>query len=87
MEHSLPVLAATDSRTDLKDVLLNSECGLWSESGDIEGFIKNAQSLASTVDLRECLGRNGRHFLEQHYDIRRNINIIMKHLPLAKGAT
>lgn len=87
MEHSLPVLAATDSRTDLKDVLLNSECGLWSESGDIEGFIKNAQSLASTVDLRECLGRNGRHFLEQHYDIRRNINIIMKHLPLMKGAT
>lgn len=87
MEYSLPVLAATDSRTDLKDVLLNSQSGLWSESGDIKGFISNAQRLAADIHLSERLGQNGRNFLEQHYDIRKNVHIITKHLPFVKGAT
>lgn len=87
MEYSLPVLAATDSSTDLKDVLQHSESGLWSESGDIKGFIENAKRLAGDVRLREQFGQNGRKFLEQHYDIRKNIEIILKHLPIAKGAT
>lgn len=87
MEYSLPVLAATDLSTDLKDVLQHSESGLWSESGDIHGFIENAKRLAGDVSLREQFGQNGRKYLEQHYDIRKNIEVIMKHLPIAKGAT
>lgn len=87
MEYSLPILAATDSRTDLRDVLLDSASGLWSESGDIHEFILHAQELAKDTGLRERLGQNGRCFLEQQYDIRKNINIILNHLPIVKGAT
>lgn len=87
MEYSLPVLAATDANTDLKDVLLNSKCGLWSESGDLELFLSNAKKLCEDEDFRKKMGRNGRKFLEENFDIRKNVKIILKHLQMMKGAT
>lgn len=87
MEHSLPVLAATDTCTDLKEVIIQSMSGLWSESGDIEAFISNANRLSIDVTLRGRLGINGRKYLEEHYDIRKNVKTITKHLPILKGAT
>jgi glycosyltransferase involved in cell wall biosynthesis len=87
MEYSLPVLAATDANTDLKDVLLNSKSGLWLESGDLELFLSNAKRLCEDEDLRKHMGRNGRKFLEENFDIRNNVKIILKHLPMMKGVT
>lgn len=80
MEYSLPILAATDKHTDLKEMLLESNSGLWSESEDIESFLENASKLASNENLRKLLGMNGREYLEEHYDIRKTVNVIMKHL-------
>ena len=80
MEYSLPVLAATDKNTDLKDILKESECGLWSESGDLDSFIDNARKLSTNKELRVQMGRNGRNYLEEHYDIRKTVNTILKHL-------
>jgi len=80
MEHSLPVLAATDLNTDLKDMLQQSKSGLWSESGDIETIIENANRLSADRAFRQHLGENGRKYLEEHYDIRKTVNIILKHL-------
>lgn len=80
MEYSLPVLAATDTCTDLKDILIESESGLWSESGDLDSFISNAIQLSANKELRTRLGTNGRRFLEENYDIRKTVNTILKHL-------
>lgn len=80
MEYSIPVLAATDKNTDLKDVLKESGSGLWSESGDITSFIENAKKLSIDKSLREQFGVNGRQYLEDNYDIRKNVDIILKHL-------
>jgi glycosyltransferase involved in cell wall biosynthesis len=80
MEYSLPVLAATDKNTDLKDVIEQSGSGLWSESGDIKSFINNARKLSSDAELREQMGVSGRKFLEDNYDISNTVNIIIKHL-------
>lgn len=80
MEYSLPVLAATDKQTDLKDILMDSNSGLWSESGDMKAFIKNARRLANDNSLREQMGNSGRHYLEERYDIRKTAHIITKHL-------
>jgi len=80
MEYSLPVLAATDKNTDLKDVLEESKSGMWSESGDIEQFINNAITLSESREKRIKMGLNGRDYLEKNYDIRKTINIITKHL-------
>ncbi|MCI1590677.1 MAG: glycosyltransferase family 4 protein [Heyndrickxia oleronia] len=79
-EYSLPVLAATDKHTDLKNILIESNSGFWCESGDLDSFIHLAKSLADNNVLRKQMGLKGRDYLEDNYDIRKTANIIMKHL-------
>lgn len=80
MENSLPILAATDKNTDLKDVLKESESGFWCESGDIDSFIDYAQRLSENSELRTKMGLNGRIYLEENYDITKTVDILLKHL-------
>ena len=80
MENSLPILAATDSNTDIKDVLLESGSGFWCESTDANEFIKYAQKLSIDKDIRQDMGLSGRKYLEQHYDIKETVNILLNHL-------
>lgn len=80
MEYSLPILAATDRQTDLKDVLIESNSGFWCESGDLKSFMMYAARLAMNKRLREEMGDNGRMYLEKHYDVRRAADILLKHL-------
>ena len=80
MENSLPILAATDVNTDLREVLEKSNSGFWCESGDIVTFTGHAQKLSENNELREQMGLNGRIYLEGNYDITKTINILLKHL-------
>lgn len=80
MEYSLPIIAATDKHTDLKDILIESKSGLWSESGDLDSFIENAVTLSCDKELRNQMGENSREYLDKNYDIRKTIEIILNHL-------
>ena len=80
LEYSIPILAATDKHTDLKDILNQSKSGLWCESEDIDSFITLARKLANNEMLRKEMGENGRNYLEEHYDVRKTANTIIKHL-------
>lgn len=80
MENSLPVLAATDPNTDLKDVLNESKSGFWCESKDAESFIKYAKKLTEDSELRKVMGNNGRKYLEENYNIEDTVDILLKHL-------
>jgi len=80
MENALPILAATDINTDLKDVLMNSESGFWCESTDENEFIRHSQMLSVDKKLRERKGLNGREYLEKNYDVRTTIDRLLKHL-------
>ena len=79
MSVAKPVLAATDACTDLKDAILEGQFGLWSLAGDIEGFINNVNTLKNDPALRHQMGRNARCFMEEHYDIAKNVHIILNH--------
>jgi glycosyltransferase involved in cell wall biosynthesis len=80
MESSLPILAATDKNTDIKDVLVESGSGFWCESGDLDSFINYAKQLSEDEELRAQMGSNSRIYLEKHYDITKTIDILLKHL-------
>lgn len=80
MESSIPVLAATDVSTDLKDVLIESESGFWCMSGDLDAFLNNAKRLAQDEALRLEMGSNGRKYLEEHFDVTKTVEILLKHL-------
>jgi glycosyltransferase involved in cell wall biosynthesis len=80
MESAMPVAAATDVNTDLKDVLMEADCGLWAENGDTEGFAKVIDTLASDTVLRKHMGTNGRNYLEKYYTVSVGYKIITAHL-------
>lgn len=80
MEYSLPTLAATDTTTDLREALKESGSGFWSQSGDLDSFLKHAKQLAADLELRKRMGSSGRTFLEDNYDIKKTLDIMLKHL-------
>ena len=75
-EYTLPVLAATDSNTDFGDMIEKADAGYWCESGDIEGFIRNIDRLASDKVLMQQMGRNGRKYLEENFTVDRSVKLL-----------
>ncbi len=80
MESALPILAATDSSTDVNSILHDANCGFWVESGDTIGFLNRAQMLVESESLRKKLGRSGRKYLEHNYIIDDNCRKLIKHI-------
>ncbi len=87
MELALPIMAATDVNTDVKEMLKEANCGLWSKSGDIETFIKNLTKLNDNVDLRKAMGINGRIYLEENYTVDKAYEIIISHKNKMRGTS
>ena len=75
----IPILASTDKNTDLRGFLQETNTGLWSETGDLEGYKINFEKLFNDKKLREELGKNGRKFLEKNLNVERTYQIISKH--------
>ncbi len=80
MENYLPILAATDEVTDIKETIENSRSGFWCKAGDLESFLVYANKLANDEKLRKEMGRNARKYLEENFNIEKNINIILDKL-------
>ncbi|MNB99868.1 putative glycosyl transferase [compost metagenome] len=79
MEYGLPILAATDRNTDVKEMLMSAECGLWSESGDINSFVGNINQLKNQENLRLKMGTNARGYLEANFTVEKAYEIIISH--------
>lgn len=63
-----PVLAATDSNTDLKDIIKEGKFGYWCESTNENKFIE-LMSNFSDEEYNEKMGNNGYNYLISNYDI------------------
>jgi glycosyltransferase involved in cell wall biosynthesis len=87
MEAAIPVIAATDSVTDLPAVLEESHSGLGVRHGDIEGFLAAVESLSGDRALRRQMGDSGRAYLEEHYTVARAYETITAHLQPTGGGT
>jgi glycosyltransferase involved in cell wall biosynthesis len=79
MEHSKPVLAATDVNTDLGKVITENGFGLWSEHGNSFDFKNNVSVLSEDLTLRQAMGIKGRLYLEENYNVSLAYDTIMKH--------
>jgi lipopolysaccharide/colanic/teichoic acid biosynthesis glycosyltransferase len=77
MEAGLPVLAATDRATDIRDVLEESGSGVWVPSDATDAFVNAVDLLANDVDLRREMGDAGRAYLEEHYTVARTYDTIV----------
>lgn len=80
LEYSIPIMAATDKNTDLKEILIKNNCGFWSKSSNIKEFDLKFSQLITNKNLREEMGKNGRKLLINEYDVKlaaKKINKLM----------
>lgn len=80
LQAAIPVLAATDTNTDIKDMLHEAGCGMWAESGDLTKFLNLVDVLANDINLRKQMGLNGRQYLENYYTVSHSYEIITRHV-------
>jgi glycosyltransferase involved in cell wall biosynthesis len=80
MDAAIPVIAATDTGSDIGDVLVKSGSGIWVRSGDSDGFVAAIDRLSADEALRHEMGRKGRAYLEEHYTVSKAYEIIVAHL-------
>ena len=82
---SLPVLAATDTHTDLNENLLQKySAGLWAKTGDLDGYLGQFMKLYKDQELRKTMGVNGRKAVESDFSsqaaVHRLLSQVQKHL-------
>ena len=66
-------MAAIDPITDYGQMLEESESGFYSIHGDLKEFKKKFNKLISDDKLRIKMGKNGRKYFEQNYDVTRSV--------------
>lgn len=79
MECCMPLIAATDECTDIKDIITEGNFGFWCKSGDLETFNKHLENIISNREKLKIMGDNARKCLEKNYTVSIAYDIIMKH--------
>jgi len=79
MEGSKPVIAATDTSTDIGKVITEGGFGFWCESGDLDTFNFHIDTLCKSRKLRQEMGLKARQYLLEHYTVSKAADIILKH--------
>ena len=76
LEMKVPVIAATDSSTDIGSIIEKNNCGYWVKSGDIEGM-KLAINRINEDDTKfNEMKENALSLLKREYDVRYSFNLI-----------
>lgn len=78
LQAGIPLLTATDPVTDLRQIVTENGFGLCCDSIDEKAFVATMDQLLSS-DL-SAMGRKGRAFLEQEYDVEKVCDQILQTL-------
>ncbi|WP_347723253.1 glycosyltransferase family 4 protein [Lysinibacillus capsici] len=78
MQASMPILAATDTSTDMGKIIEEGNFGFWCCSKDVNSFTEKIELLCDK-ELVTSMGINSRLFLEKNYTSKHSYEIIMKH--------
>lgn len=78
MQAKLPVLACTDSNTDIGKVITDGKFGWWCESNSVEAF----SNLIAESKVSDCvtLGNTAYQYLLDHYTAKHGYDIIQRRL-------
>lgn len=79
MQKGMPILAVTDTNSDIKDTLSTAGCGWWCESVDAKSVSEKIQSIAAIPsDALKEMGRLGGAYMEKHFSAEGQYNTILK---------
>ncbi len=71
-----PVLAITDVNTDIKDMIINNECGWWCDATKMESIVETIKKICANKEQQILKGENGRRYLEREFDVEINADIL-----------
>ncbi len=76
MDYAKPVLAATDTVTDMKELIKNADCGEWVCSGDQKAFFEKIKEMSADKEKYRQKGENGRKYMKEHFTVERCVEIL-----------
>lgn len=76
LEAGIPVLAMTDTATDIGQVITENGFGWWCESSNPAEFVRLTNALRE-LDLK-AFGEAGQRYLLEHYDARESCDLILR---------
>lgn len=70
LQEGKPILAATDRVTDIRETVEDGKLGWWCPSDDPAAFHRTVETVVSNREMLDTFGKNGRAYLERHFDVR-----------------
>lgn len=71
-----PTLAITDINTDLKDMILDNNCGWWCDARESDKTIEIIKNICENKEEQKQKGINGFRYLCEEFDVKDNVKII-----------
>lgn len=62
-----PIMALSESRSELRDLVEKHDVGRWAEVGDVEGVVRAVKGWMEDLSWAEAQGRNARRLFESGY--------------------
>ena len=84
MDMEQPIIAATDSYTDYKDLIEDNDIGLWSRNGDVETTMSNIEKMTRDVEFRDKCGINSKRYLVEYANVEITYEVIINSYKRAK---
>lgn len=80
LEKGIPIIAATDRNTDIKDLIQDNNVGLWSCSDDIDSLIKNIKIMKENKEKRKEFSKNARKLFLKEFQVEKSVELLYKYI-------
>ena len=80
LEKGIPIIAATDKNTDIKDLIVNNKVGLWSCSDDINSLIENIKVMKENKEKRRVFSKNARELFLKEFQVEKSVELLHKYI-------
>lgn len=76
MKLKKPIFAITDTATDIKDMILDNDCGWWCDARNLSDAEKIIKTICENKENQKKKGLNGFDFLKREFDVELNADKI-----------
>ena len=80
MEKGIPIIAATDKNTDIKNLIQDNNVGLWSCSDDIASLIENIKIMKENKEMRKEFSKNARELFLKEFQVEKSVELLHKYI-------
>lgn len=85
LEKGIPIIAATDKNTDIKDLIVDNKVGLWSCSDDINSLIESIKIMKENKEKRKEFSKNARELFLKEFQVEKSVDLLHKYINNNQG--